>query len=57
MVVFGALALNYYIASSLIGVKNPVGAFFTAILLFLPEAFVFGWGTLGILNLLGAKKK
>ena len=54
---FGAFALNYYIASSLIGVKNPIGAFFTAILLFLPEAFVFGWGTLGILNLLGAKKK
>lgn len=57
VVVFGALALNYYIASSLIGVNNPVEAFFTAILLFLPEAFVFGWGTLGILNLLGAKKK
>ena len=56
VVFFGALALNYYIASSLIGVKNPVGAFFTAILLFLPEAFVLGWGTLGILKLLEAKK-
>ena len=56
VVFFGALALNYYIASSLIGVKNSVGAFFTAILLFLPEAFVLGWGTLGILKLLEAKK-
>ena len=54
--VFGAFALNYYIASDLIGVKNPVGAFFTSILLFLPEAFVFGWGTVGILKLFEAKK-
>ena len=57
IVVFGVLAVNYYIASSLIGVKNPILAFLTSIVLFLPEAFVLGWGTVGIFKLLGIGKK
>ena len=57
IVVFGVLAVNYYIASSLIGVKNPILTFLTSIVLFLPEAFVLGWGTVGIFKLLGIGKK
>lgn len=46
-----AIAINYYIASNLIGIKNVIGAFFTAFLLFIPEAYIFIFGLLGILKM------
>ena len=51
IIVVVAIAINYYIASNLIGIKNEIGAFFTAFLLFIPEAFIFMFGLMGFLKI------
>ena len=56
LLIIGGLVVNYFIATNFMGVKNAIFAFFTAFILFIPEAFIFGWGIVGVFKLFKSKK-
>ena len=49
--ILAVLVFNYLITSTVLGVENPIAAFFVTLLLLVPEVLIGAWGLIGFLKL------